>query len=71
MSRFCEEGLATSVLDAAEQPIPTCRRILELREYRAVKAAVESPNVDEEGLPDSPLVDVVFACRERQMMEGG
>jgi hypothetical protein len=70
MSRFLEEGLASSLLDAARQPLPTCLRILELREYRTVKAAVEDPNVDEEGLPDSPLVDLVFAFRERQMQEG-
>ena len=70
MSRLLEEGLATSVLDAAQQPIPTCLRIIELREYRAVKNVLETPELAEEDVPDSPLVDVYFACRERQVEEG-
>ena len=44
---------------------------MELRAYRDVKNRLETPGLEEADVPDSPLVDVVFANRERQMAEGG
>ena len=56
LSRICEEGLATSLLDAMEQPLEQVMRILEKRGYAWAKETIERDGVKLDDLPDSPMI---------------
>lgn len=71
MGQVCALGLAPSLIEAAEQPVPLVLRIMELREYARVKGIVEDPETEEADWPDTPMVDAVLASRQRQMDERG
>ena len=68
-----EEGLASSILDAARQPLALALEIVELRAYAQAKVMVEEAK-SQDDLPDHPMVamvwevtaDLVQAERERR-----
>lgn len=51
-----EEGLATSILDAMEQPLEQAMRILEKRQYAWAKDEINRPDVKLDQLPDTPMI---------------
>lgn len=58
-----EEGLASSVTDALDQPFDLTMRIMELRAYARANDLVERAQKNED-LPKDPMIDLVFAVRE-------
>ena len=48
--------MATSLLDAMEQPLEQVMRILEKRGYAWAKETIERDGVKLEDLPDSPMI---------------
>lgn len=48
--------MATSLLDAMEQPLELVLRILEKRGYAWAKETIERDGVKLEDLPDSPMI---------------
>jgi hypothetical protein len=54
-ARLCEEGLASSLVDALGQPYPLAQQALLMRQYARAKQAVESAK-QQSDLPDTPKV---------------
>ena len=45
---MCEEGLASSLADAAAQPLRECLAVIQYRDYAAAKHKLEHPAKGEE-----------------------
>lgn len=58
MGVLCEEHLASSLLDAMEQPLALALRVVEYRSYERAKAMVDNTK-KAENLPDHPMIDLV------------
>ena len=60
ISRICEEFHCTP-LEAAQQPLELTLAVMELRAYAGAKRLVEDPQTKSEDIPESPMVDAVWA----------
>ena len=64
-SRILEEGLASSLNDALDQPLAPVLEIMEYRAYAQAKRAVEAAK-DQSALPDHPLISLVWEFKEQE-----
>lgn len=60
MSRILEEGLATNILDALEQPLELATVIMGLRAFAVAKRAIDDAHGADAKVPDHPMIDTVF-----------
>lgn len=70
LSLLCQEQLASSLLDAAQQPMAPALRVLELRSYARTKEQIEQAE-DDSQLPQGPMAELVFRNMARKMKGGG
>ena len=59
LARVCEEGLATSLLDAAAQPAGPCLDAMTMRSYANAFRDFNDPNLRKVELPDSRAMRLV------------
>lgn len=57
--RICEEGLASSLLDAMQQPLDLAVRVIDEKVFAKAWELVKRTE-NEDQLPDSPMIDLVF-----------
>lgn len=65
---MCEVGYASSLVDAAAQPIQIAMRALEYRAYADAKRAIDNAKRQDD-IPDSKMVDQVMTIQAELMRE--